>query len=78
MEGGLGSCIRFPDTRLLIDAASLPESAALGRQSRPPTVLDLEETKQKENQLPATQTPSQPLDRRLQAIKALAAARSLV
>ena len=42
-----------PDTRLLIDAAALPESAALGRQSRPPTVRDLEETKQKENQSPS-------------------------
>ena len=31
-----------PDTRLLINAAALPESAALGRQSRPPTVLDLQ------------------------------------
>ena len=34
-----------PDTRLLIDAATLPESAALSRQARPPTVLDLERRK---------------------------------
>ena len=67
-----------PDTNLLIDAAVLPESAALGRQSRPPTVLDLEETRQKQNQPPATQAPSQPFDGRLQAIKVLASARSLV
>ena len=52
-----------PDTRLLIDAAALPESAALGRQSRPPTVLDLEETKQKENQ-PPSQSRRQPHKRR--------------
>ena len=41
-----------PDTRLLIDAATLPESAALSRQARPPTVLDLEkeEPREKENQ----------------------------
>ena len=31
-----------PDTRLLIDAATLPESAALSRQARLPTLLDLE------------------------------------
>ena len=42
-----------PDTRLLIDDAALPESAALGRQSRPPTVLELEEADQKENQPPS-------------------------
>ena len=48
-----------PDTRLLIDAASLPKSAALGNQSRPPTVLELEETDQKENQ-PPSQSRRQP------------------
>ena len=42
-----------PDTKLVIDAATLPESAALSRQSRPPTVLDLEETREKENQPPS-------------------------
>ena len=43
-----------PDTRLLIDAAMLSESAALSRQARTPTVLDLEEEKprEKENQPP--------------------------
>ena len=77
-------CATCPDTRLLIDAAALPESAALGRQSRPPTVLDLGETKQKENQ-PPSQSRRHPRKRsrnrstrRLQAIKALAAARSQV
>ena len=52
-----------PDTKLLIDAATLPESAALGRQSRPPTVLDLEETREKENQ-PPSQSRRQPHKRR--------------
>ena len=42
-----------PDTKLVIDDDALPKSAALGRQSRPPTVLDLEEVKEKENQLPS-------------------------
>ena len=43
-----------PDTRLLIDAATLPESAAFSRQARPPTVLDLEkEDLDKENQPPS-------------------------
>ena len=44
-----------PDTRLLIDAAMLPESAALSRQARPPTVLDLEkeDPREKENQPPS-------------------------
>ena len=32
-----------PDTRLTIDAAALPVSAALDRQSRPPTILDIGE-----------------------------------
>ena len=48
-----------PDTKLLIDAAALPVSAALGRQSRRPTVLDLEETREKENQ-PPSQSRRQP------------------
>ena len=48
-----------PDTKLLINAAALPESAALGRPSRLPTVLDLEETKQKKNQ-PPSQSKRQP------------------
>ena len=52
-----------PDTRLLIDAAVLPESAALGRQSRLPTVLDIGETVQKENQ-PPSQSRRQPHKRR--------------
>ena len=47
------------DTKLVIDAAALPESAALGQQSRQPTVLDLEETKEKENQ-PSYQSRRQP------------------
>ena len=44
-----------PDTRLWIDAATLPESAALSRQARPPTVLDLEreDPTEKENQPPS-------------------------
>ena len=52
-----------PDMRLTIDAAALPESAALGRQSRPPTVLDIGETTQKENRLPS-QSRRQPRKRR--------------
>ena len=52
-----------PDTKLVMDAAALPESATLGRQSRPPTVLDLEETREKENQ-PPSQSRSQPHKRR--------------
>ena len=44
-----------PDTRLFIDAATLPESAALSRQARLPTVLDLEkeDPREKENQPPS-------------------------
>ena len=44
-----------PDTRLLIDAATLPKSSALSRQARSPTVLDLEkeEPREKENQPPS-------------------------
>ena len=50
----------LPDTKLAIDAASLPESAALSRQTRPPTVLDLEEEpREKENQ-PPSQSRRQP------------------
>ena len=52
-----------PDTRLFIDAAALPESAALGHQSGLSTVLELEETDQKENQLPS-QSRRQPRNRR--------------
>ena len=52
-----------PDAKLSIDAATLPESAALGRQFRPVTVLDLEETSQKENQ-PPSQSRRQPHKRR--------------
>ena len=48
-----------PDTRLTIDAAALPESAALGRQSRPPTVLELGETALQENR-PPSQSRRQP------------------
>ena len=40
-----------PDTRLTIDAA-LPESAALDRRSRPPTVLDIGEAALQENHQP--------------------------
>ena len=39
------------DMRLLIDAA-LPEAAALDRRSRPPTVLDIAETRLPENHQP--------------------------
>ena len=53
----------LPDTRLTIDTAALPESAALGRQSRPPTVLDIGETTQKENR-PPSQSRRQPCKRR--------------
>ena len=42
-----------PDTRLTIDAASLPESAALDCRSRPPTVLDIGETTLQENRQPS-------------------------
>ena len=56
-------CATHLDTKLVIDAAALPESAALGRQSRPPTVLDLEETREKENQ-PPSQSRCQPHKRR--------------
>ena len=42
-----------PDTRLTIDAAALPESAALDRRSRPPTVLDIGETSLQENRQPS-------------------------
>ena len=52
-----------PDTRLTINATALPESAALGRQSRPPTVLELGETALKENR-PPSQSRHQPRKRR--------------
>ena len=42
-----------PDTRLTMDAAALPESAALDRRSRPPTVLDIGETALQENRQPS-------------------------
>ena len=55
-----------PDTRLCIDTATLPESAALSRQARPPTVLDLEreDPREKENQ-PPSQSRRQQRKRRL-------------
>ena len=52
-----------PNTKLVIDTAALPESSALEQQSRPPTVLDLEEAKEKENQ-PPSQSKRQPRKRR--------------
>ena len=51
-----------PDTRLTIDAA-LPESAALDRRSRPPTVLDIGEAALQENRQPSL-TRRQPRKRR--------------
>ena len=55
-----------PGTRLCIDAATLPESAALSRQVRPPTVLDLEkeDPREKENQLPSQSRRQQSKRRR--------------
>ena len=41
-------CAAHPDTRLMIDAA-LPEDAALDRRSRPPTVLEITESRLKED-----------------------------
>ena len=54
-----------PDTRLCIDATTLPESAALSRQARLPTVLDLEreDPREKENQ-PSSQSRRQQRKRR--------------
>ena len=48
-------CATRPDTRLFIDVAMLPKSAALSRQARLPTVLDLEkeDPREKENQPPS-------------------------
>ena len=43
--------VAHPDTRLQIDAA-LPEAAALDRRTRPPTVLDIVETRLPENHQP--------------------------
>ena len=40
-----------PDTGLMIDAA-LPEAAALDRRSRPPTVLEITESRLKEDSQP--------------------------
>ena len=40
-----------PNTRLMIDAA-LPEAAALDRRSRQPTVLEITETRLKEDSRP--------------------------
>ena len=40
-----------PDTQLTIDAA-LPEAAALNRRSRPPTVLEVTESRLKEDSQP--------------------------
>ena len=59
-------CATLPDTRLLIDAATLPESAALSRQARPPTVLDLEreDPREKENQPPSQSRRQQRKHRR--------------
>ena len=44
-------CASRPDTRLMIDAA-LPEAAALDRRSRPPTVLEIMESRLKEDSQP--------------------------
>ena len=52
-----------PDTRVTIEAA-LPEAAALDRQSRPPTVLEIAETS-----LPESLPPSRPLPTRRQSRK---------
>ena len=52
-----------PDMRLTIDTAALPESAALDRRSRPPTVLDIGETALQENRQPSLSRP-QPRKRR--------------
>ena len=46
-------CATRPDTRLTIDAAALPESAALDHRSRPPMVLDIGETALQENRQPS-------------------------
>ena len=45
------SCATRPGTRLQIDAA-LPEAAALDRRTRPPTVLDIAESRLPENPQP--------------------------
>ena len=52
-----------PDTRVTIEAA-LPEAAALDRQSRPPTVLEIAETS-----LPESLPPSRPRPTRRQSCK---------
>ena len=55
-----------PDIKLSIDAATLPESAALNHQARPPTALDLEEEepREKENQPPSQSRHQQRKHRR--------------
>ena len=52
-----------PDTRLMIDADALPESAALDRQSKPPTVLDIGKIALQENHQPSL-SKRQPRKRR--------------
>ena len=46
-----------PDTRVVIEAA-LPEAAALDRQSRPPTVLEIAETSLPKSVSPSRQLPT--------------------
>ena len=64
-------CATRPDTRLQIDTA-LPEAAALDRRTRPPTVLDIAESRLTEEFQP------QSLHRGLQTVQALAPTRPLV
>ena len=52
-----------PDTWLMIDAA-LPEAAALDRRSRPPTVLEITESRLKEDSQPPGPRQSQSRKRR--------------
>ena len=52
-----------PDTRLMIEAA-LPEAAALDRRSRPPTVLEITESRLKEDSQPPGPRRSQSRKRR--------------
>ena len=70
-----------PDTRVTIEAA-LPEAAALDRQSRLPTVLEIAETSLPESLPPSRQRPtrrqSQSLDGRLLAVETLIAPRPQV
>ena len=46
-----------PDTRVTMEAA-LPEAAAINRQSRPPTVLDIAETSLRESLPPSRMQPT--------------------